>query len=285
MPDFTKVYTNEIVSEADGKTFVKKLVFVPAKLEDNPILMNSDPSYLAYLESLKAIDPELYDAWRKGNWKGYGTEGSYYRTQVEEAEQSGRITDVPYDEMLDVHTWCDLGVGDSFAIGYFQVSGFGWRMIDYDEFEGANLGEAVERMRAKGYNYGRHFAPHDIEVRDLSAEMRGATRREVARGKGVDYEVVPKIPTQDGINAVRMSLGLLTFDKRKCDVFLKHLRRYHKEFDDKRGVWKATPVHDLHSHAADMIRYWAVSKDSVTRVKEPTSSYTPPWVAKRFSKK
>ena len=252
MPDFDKVY--EKIIETDGGN--KRLEFIPAKLEDNPILMAADPNYLKYLEELKSTDYELYNAWRWGNWKGFGMEGSYYRKQLEQAETDGRITNVPYDEGLEVHTWCDLGIGDSFSIGYFQVSGMQWRWIDYDEFEGESLVMAIERMKAKKYRYGNHYAPHDIEVRELGS---GKSRLEIAQNNGVMYIIVPRLSVDDGINAVRIKLSSLWTDKTKCDLGLKRLRRYHKEFDNKRGIFKNLPVHDINSHAADMVRYWAVT--------------------------
>lgn len=281
VPDFDEIY---VTNTPEGKN----LVFIPAKLEDNPVLMDADPNYLKYLESLKSTDYELYESWRLGNWKGFGVEGAYYRQQLLQAEKEGRITDVPYDEMLDVHTFCDLGIADSFCIGYFQMHGLQWRMIDYDEFEGENLGMAIERMREKKYHYGQHFAPHDIEVRDLSADSIDGiapTRWEVAKSKGVTYQIIPKLSVQDGINAVRMSFSTLWIDKTKCELFLKRLRRYHKEFDDKRGVFKNNPVHDINSHAGDMIRYWALGKDTFTYEKPVNTSTTAGWVGKRWSRR
>lgn len=268
IPDFDKVYTN-VTPEG------RRLVFVPAKLEDNPKLMNADPKYLQFLESLKRTDPELYDAWRHGNWKGFGVEGAYYRDQLLRAEAEGRITNVPYDELLPVHTWCDLGIGDSFAIGYFQVYGKEWRVIDYDEFDGESLGHAINIMKGKGYAYGVHHAPHDIEVRELGT---GKSRLEIAASLGVKYEVCPKMEVADGINAVRMRFSTLWFDKNKCDLLIKRLRRYHKEFDEKRGTYKDKPVHDMNSHAADMVRYWGISKDIDD---SPVEQYRPSWIGKR----
>ncbi len=278
MPDFNKVYETKTVTG-------RRLVFIPAKLEDNPKLLDADPNYLKYLESLKESDYELYESWRLGNWKGFGVEGAYYRDQILKAEQDGRITDVPYDESLDVYTWNDLGVADSFCIGYFQVHGKEWRMIDYDEFEGENLSSAIQRMRSKGYNYAPdgQFAPHDIEVRDLSAESvdlsaTASSRWEIAKSKGVTYQIVPKMSVQDGINAVRLGFSQLWIDRTKCAEFLKRLRRYHKEFDEKRGVYKNNPVHDQNSHAGDMLRGWAVSKDSVTMIQTPSFTiHKPTW--------
>lgn len=43
-------------------------MFIPAKVEDNPTLMEKDPGYVAYLEGLKHTDPDLYKAWRWGRW-------------------------------------------------------------------------------------------------------------------------------------------------------------------------------------------------------------------------
>lgn len=275
VPDFDRVYTK---TTPEGKT----LCFIPAKLEDNPFLMERDPNYVNYLESLKTINPELYESWRHGNWKGFGVEGAYYRTQLFQLENEDRFTDVPYDEMLDVHTFCDLGIGDSFAIGYFQIYGTQWRWIDYDEFEGESLGSAIQRMREKKYRYGQHYAPHDIEVRELGT---GKTRFEVAQENGVTYQITPNIGVDDGINAVRMSLSTLWIDKTKCALGMKRLRRYHKEFDEKRGIYKNKPVHDINSHCADMIRYWAVGKDEISSFKSKTGgSTTAGWVSSRWRK-
>jgi hypothetical protein len=266
-PDFDKIYES---MTPEGR----RLVFIPAKLEDNPKLMDADPNYVRFLESLKNSDKELYDAWRNGNWGGYGVEGAYYRDQLLKAELDKRITDVPYDELIPVHTWCDLGMGDSFSIGYFQNYGKKWSIIDYDEFDGEGLLDVAKRMKDKGYFYGEHYAPHDIEVRELGT---GKSRKEVAEGLGIKYNVAPKLSVEDGINAVRMRFSTLWIDKTKCDLFLKRVRRYHKEFDDKRGQFKNIPVHDINSHAADMLRYWATSPNSIEE--SSFSQHTPTWVA------
>lgn len=41
-------------------------VFIPAKLDDNPLLMQNDPDYERRLAA--TADPRLYQAWRHGNW-------------------------------------------------------------------------------------------------------------------------------------------------------------------------------------------------------------------------
>jgi len=240
-------------------TFVKgrKLTFIPSSVHDNQILLDADPDYLVYLKSIE--DEELKRAWLEGSWEGFGVEGAYYKTQIQKAEEDGRVVDGLYDPMLPVYTWNDLGISDAFSIGYFQYSHNKWALIDYDEFEGEGLKDVINRMSEKGYTYAEdgHYAPHDIEVRELGT---GVSRKETASGLGVDYNVAPRLSISDGIDAVRMRFATLWIDKTKCAEFLKRIKRYHKEFDEKRGVFKDKPAHDENSHGADMLRYWAVSK-------------------------
>ncbi len=44
-----------------------------------------------------------------------------------------------------------------------------------------------------------------------------------------------------------------------CKMLLESLSQYRKEWNDKMGEYKAHPLHDWTSHAADMMRYWAVT--------------------------
>lgn len=261
-PDPEQVYTTykEVeMLDSDGKLVTKKrkLVFVPARVEDNQVLVTKDPNYITFLESLKASDPSLYQAWRNGSWKGYGADGSYYRDVLINAEKRNRIVDGLLEPTFPVHTWCDLGFADSFAIVYLQGMQNQWRVVDYDEFEGLSLGEVINQMRKKPYVYGQHYAPHDINVKELGS---GKSRIEIARDNGIDYSIVPNLPIADGINALKMRFAQLWFEKDTTKVLRKKLAKYHKEFDERRGIWKDKPYHDANSHAADAMRYWAVTK-------------------------
>ena len=120
------------------------------------------------------------------------------------------------------------------------------------------MNEGINEMRGKGYKYQEHFAPHEIQVRELNT---GKTRLEIASSMGINYTIVPKASIEDGINALRMRFGILWFDLTKTKELRKKLAKYHKEYDEKRGVWKAKPAHDANSHAADLMRYWAESGD------------------------
>lgn len=43
-------------------------IFIPAGIEDNPVLMLNDPAYVRRLDAIKHVDEDLYKAWRLGSW-------------------------------------------------------------------------------------------------------------------------------------------------------------------------------------------------------------------------
>lgn len=180
--------------------------------------------------------------------------GAYYGTQLIEAKK--RITHVPYEPDLLVNTYWDLGIGDSTTIWFQQETAQEIRFIDYYETSGEGLSHYAKILQEKGYVYGEHWAPHDIEVRELGT---GKSRKEVAAKLGINFQVAPKLPIDDGIDAVRNILPKCWFDKVKCKRGLNALRNYHKEFDEKNKTYKNHPAHTWASHGADAMRYFAVS--------------------------
>jgi len=147
-------------------------------------------------------------------------------------------------------------MGDSTAIWFFQeFRGMEYRIIDYYEASGVGLPHYARVLEQKKYAYGRHIAPHDINVRELGS---GQSRLETARMLGIRFEVAPNLPLQDGIDAARILLAKCWFDKKKTDHGLEALRLYRREFNDKANDFKPHPIHDWTSHAADAFRYLAV---------------------------
>jgi len=183
--------------------------------------------------------------------------GAYYSKEITEAREEGRISKVPHDSSLEVHTVWDLGISDYTSIGFFQVYGKEIRMIDYYQNHGEGLDHYVTILDAKKhYKYGRHYFPHDIEVRELGT---GKSRKEVLEGLGIRVTKTKNLSIEDGINAGRMIFQQLWVDDKKCEQFLDAISQYRQEWDDKKGCFKKTPLHDWTSHAADMYRYFAVS--------------------------
>lgn len=181
--------------------------------------------------------------------------GSYYGKQMELMRKQKRIRNLPVDTMLDVHTAWDLGVGDTTAIVFFQVHGLEVRIVDFYEQSGEGLSHYVNVLNERGYRYGKHFAPWDIEVRELGT---GKSRKETAREMGIRFTTVKKLPVVDGIEAVRNLLSRVYIDETQCDLLIEALRQYRKEWDDKNRCYKPNPLHDWTSHPCDAMRTLAV---------------------------
>lgn len=186
--------------------------------------------------------------------------GAIYRTEYSKAREDGRVTAVPTDPALLTHTAWDLGVGDATTIWFFQVAGSQVRVVDYYEASGVGLPHYVQVLKDRGYTYGQHFAPHDIEVRELGS---GKSRREIAAQLGINFDVAPKLTLEDGINAARLMFGRCWFDESRCARGLECLQNYRWDYDSRLDEFKTRPVHDWASHGADAFRYLAVSLDKV----------------------
>ncbi len=188
--------------------------------------------------------------------------GAYYGREMAEAERSGRVARVPYDPSIEVETWWDLGIGDSTAIWFVQRVNAEIRFIDYIEASGEGLPFYVKAMRERPYLYSRHVLPHDVEVRELGT---GKSRKEMLAGLGLhNIAVAPKLPIDDGIQAVRMLLPRAWFDAEKCKQGVEALKQYRRDWDDKLKVFRSHPLHNWASHGADAARTGAVVAAPVT---------------------
>lgn len=183
-------------------------------------------------------------------------EGAYYEKDVNAVYGENRLGFFPVDPLYPVDTAWDLGVNDSTAIVFFQSIGAEIRFVDFLESTGQGLEFYVRELQKKGYRYGKHILPHDIQVTDLST---GVSRLNYIWELGLRNTVVaPKIYIADGIERVRLLFRRFRFDKQKASKILEALQTYRKEFDDKKGVWKDSPYHGPESHIADAVRYMAV---------------------------
>lgn len=191
--------------------------------------------------------------------------GAYYGDQMAAAEKGGRITSVPHDPRLQVHTAWDIGVGDSTAIWFFQEYGFEIRVIDYYENSGEGLSHYLKILRGQveggehrsSYTYGRHHAPHDIEVTEFTS---GKSRIESAKELGLKFTTCKKHEVYDGIEITRQILPLCWFDAMRCERGIEALRQYRKEWDEKNKIFKDHPLHDWTSHPADAFRIYAMGR-------------------------
>lgn len=223
------------------------------------------------------VDQEYYCSWDSP------VIGSYFGAAMRRADEQGRIARVPYETQLPVHTFWDLGVDDSMSIWFVQLFNREVRLLDYFESSGegfsfyakvlAGQHQGFERM--KDYVYGKHYAPHDIRVRNMGKDAR--TRQEVAKSVGIDFEVVKRVSAkEDGIEAIRTMLGRCWFDAERCKRGIGALKGYKKEWNEQMMVYKDKPVHDWTSHGTDAFQTLALVVDKITTTGNQGVIDTPP---------
>ncbi len=185
-------------------------------------------------------------------------EGTYYGNEYEKL----KIVADSYDKNLLVHSSFDLGMNDDFSIGFFQVNPNNNKVTIIGEYQ--DRGYSLEHYRdvfvalseKLGWEYGITYVPHDIKVKELIA---GKTRWDALKELGFDPILVKRHRLQDGIEATRNFLQTqLVSIHPDCTKLLKAIQNYRQKFDEKYQVFLDAPLHDEHSHPADMLRYLAM---------------------------
>jgi len=183
--------------------------------------------------------------------------GSYYGADIAQAEVEKRITSVPWERALAVHTSWDLGIHDSTAIWFWQEVGRELRVIDHYEVNNRALTDIAKDLLAKPYTYGTHYLPHDIAIREM---ISGQSRQSSLEGVGIrPIRAGVKADPAERINAVRMMLPRCVFDAHKCKAGIEALKHYRREWDEKRKVFRNTELHDWASHSADAFGEFAIN--------------------------
>ncbi len=193
--------------------------------------------------------------------------GSYYGAALTRAEREGRIGNVSVDRGIPVDTAWDLGGGSNMVWWFCQRVGREIRLVDCEEGGGGGFDEHARILKDRGYLYGTHYFPHDLNAHEL---MTDQSRKATLRSLKIEPQVVPLHNVNDGINATRRMLERTWIDERKCEKGLNALRNYQREWDDDRKIFKPKPLHNWASHFADAARCYAAGSDDprVTEVKD-----------------
>lgn len=203
------------------------------------------------------FNQEFFCSWEAA------VKGAFYGSELGEARRQNRIRRVPWEPQYPVHTSWDLGLADATSIWYCQAIRGELRIIDYDEFSMMAMIDIIDYVNNdKPYNYGYHFAPHDIKVREYT---HGKSRISVARQAGLNFMVTKNLPIIDGIEAGKVMMRRAYIDAENCKDGLMALEQYRMDFDDKRQAFRKQPLHDWTSHAADSWRYLAINFDYIIR--------------------
>jgi hypothetical protein len=196
------------------------------------------------------VNQEYYTSFDEGQ------DGYFYASILDRMHLEGKIGNVPWEPGHKVHTAWDLGINDPTVIIWFQVIGTSVHVVDYYSASNKNIAHFAQTVTNKPYTYGKHFPPHDIEVREQGP---GISRRDQYKELGIKFTDVYKHGLLDGIEYVKAKLPTMYIDNVKCKELIKHLANYRQEWDPVKKQYKGIPEHNDVSHAADAMRYLAVA--------------------------
>lgn len=185
--------------------------------------------------------------------------GAYFGKELKLLEDAGRLTKVEYDRSLPVFTAWDLGYHDDTAIFFYQVTHSEIHVIDYYSGSGLAIEDYANAVKNKPYRYERHNLPHDARAKTLASGGKSVIEQ-LAMHLGLSkLAIVPSLSVQDGIQAARVMLPRVWFDKDNCEPAVELLKQYQREWDEDKKAFRDKPRHDNTSHCADAFRMMAVS--------------------------
>lgn len=245
--------TPQVITDADEEYF--------KKLEGLMNIKITDTQKYFYIAKKRELGDDIKQEYPSTPEEAFSAvkDGSYYIKQMNSLRERHRIVPNLYDPNLDVIVAMDLGMNDDFVLIFAQVYQGETRLIDCYSANGEGLlhyaNKLFEYKQTKGYNYSSIYAPHDINVTELTT---GKSRKDVFREYGVNVQPIKKSLVNDGIEAVRIMLENAWIDS-SCVDLIDSLDKYSKEYDEVRNVWKNKPLHNEYSHIADAVRYLALS--------------------------
>lgn len=224
---------------------------------------NDNPWFPAVLETERLHAQKTMKAEKYRHiWEGKcmpAVDGAIYFDEVARAEDEGRITRVSPDKLLKVHAIFDLGWNDAMTIIMVQRSASELRIVDYIEDSHKKLSDYSDMLKAKPYNWGHVWLPHDGFSKDFKT---GKSAEEMMRALGWTVARTPNMDIEGGIKAAREVFERVWFDAEKTKRLVECLKRYRRNIGQKTGEAGA-PLHDEFSHGADAFRYMALCADQL----------------------
>lgn len=206
-----------------------------------------------------------------------GNIGAYFTREMSDMEQEGRLGLVPPNPKLPLHTAWDLGGTDATACWLFQLEGKFINLVGIVHDSGYGLKwylDKVEQMRQSfGCRWGNHFMPHDVKQAHQGWEQ-AESRLMIARQHGWFFQVTPKVNFEDGIEAMRYVLPKIRIDKNNCQIGVRAIREYQREYDEQRACYKSKPLDNWATHIVDALRYLALNYRRLYDTPQAPVTYT-----------
>lgn len=219
---------------------------IPKKPVSNGLLQIMTKAEM--LKEHQIASPNLSDSWMMLTEPQQSTiDGSYYGKIIKKLRSMKRIGKVPYDPVLPVQTFWQIGEDDSVSIWFAQVRGSEKRLIDFYHNTDESLAHYAAVIKDTGYLMGNHYFPHEDKVKGSVA----VGKRTIDLAGNIGIKPILRVGIAKNQNEVLAGIMntrnfLLTcwIDEEKCEHGIVALESYRKEWDDKNHVHKKTPLND-----------------------------------------
>ncbi len=192
--------------------------------------------------------------------------------EIAKGERRANADYVKYDRNLPVFTFWDLGKGtaskstDAMVCWFLQFPKEDYpnpklvHFIDCHESRGYDWAFYAQMLNQKGYWYGGHFAPWDINTGKAGHGMK--TNLDFAKERGIDFTPVPRTPAiYNDIELIRRAFSGFHFStdaqvQKGVDMIAAFREKLNKD-----GVGEGTPEHDRSSNFAAGLRTFIRAAD------------------------
>jgi phage terminase large subunit len=252
---------------------------IHSNFDDNPFL----PQVLQ--EEQAEMKKRDYEGWLH-TWKGQLRQlakGAVFGTAITALKKANRLLFVPIEKSTEVETFNDIGKNDPTAFWMMQNAGGQLRFVDFYMNRFEDVDHYVKVLKGLGYNYGRHWMPHDADHDRLG--MTRNIREQFEDGGIRPVEIVPRVSDKDiGIQQARDILGKCWFHQhaddrpeKECEGYLEWLPagwrtraqrcergfellcQYRYKFNPDTQEFGIRPHHDIASNVADAFMQFAQS--------------------------
>lgn len=216
-------------------------IFIPAKIDDNPSLLENDPEYVLSLEAIKDTSVELYKAWRLGSWDVFA--GQFFKTYSRDKHVISPFKPKLGGDRVKLVGGLDWGRVAPFAFNFSIV------------YEKKYIGEDN-----KDYTFNRVYTFQEA----YGTEKTPREWAEIIKNK-VDLDHMSWIMCDNQIFTPQNDSSMSIFEQFcKADERFRHLMRPATK--DRVGGWEN--MQNWLSIAPDGLPYWLITENCVNLIKE-----------------
>lgn len=241
----------EYIDEATGEKTVKTLRFIQMNIESNHHI-SSDYKASLYQDELNR------DAFLYGLWKTPKVAGQVLNDELVRFDAENRMKKIPTEMSLPIHVFTDIGYSDNTSLIFCQFVGNFIHILNYYENNQCSVDHYISYINSLYGDRAIVHLPHDGSKTESSGET---VRQYWEKRIKVAYDApnfqgnLPRLTKEDAMNRVRTGFYRIIVDDNDSNrLLMEHLRHYRRIYIETMGIY-GDPIHDIHSHAFDALKY------------------------------